>query len=122
MSSDLIEKAKELGRQLAQAPEFQALEAARREVENRAAAKLMYEDFGKKQAELEGRRAKGQPIPDEQMKAFEAAGNLLMNHGPTRNLLMAEFAFVQLMNEVQRALGGEVGIAVPELPGAEEGQ
>lgn len=120
--SDLMAKAKELGEDLARTPEYQALEAARADVEGRVASKLMFDDFTKMRSDLESKQAKGQPIPEAQMKAFESAGNLLMKHEPTADLMMATYTFTRLMHEVQQTLAREVGIDIPDMPGPGEAE
>lgn len=112
----LIERARELGRELAATTEYKAVTEAKKEVESHAAAKIMYEDFTKKQSEVEGLRADGKTIPEDTVKSLESAYQLMSMNPYIRQLLVAEYAFARLLHQVQKAMVTEVGMHLPEMP------
>lgn len=116
MSQFIINKARELGKELAQSPEYKAVSKARADVNEHAAAKIMYDDFLKQQGDLEKQRAEGKPLTESQIASMQKTYEIISINPYIRDLLMAEYKFAHLMQDVQKALGAEIGIDVPEMP------
>jgi cell fate (sporulation/competence/biofilm development) regulator YlbF (YheA/YmcA/DUF963 family) len=111
-----LELAKQLGKALAESEEYQAYQKAKEALEIHEAAKVMLEDFRKKQWELEKQRVSGAidtaAVTAEQQKLAE----IIQINPYIREYLFAEFRFSQIMMEVQRELGKGVGIDYPDAP------
>jgi cell fate (sporulation/competence/biofilm development) regulator YlbF (YheA/YmcA/DUF963 family) len=119
-SNVLIERAKQLGRELAKTKEYTTLKEARHNLEEHAAAKVMYEDFVKRQEELRQNQMEGKNISEADMESLKKSYEIMMFNPFVRDMLMAEFAFSMLMANIQKAMAEEVGISLPDIPGLSE--
>lgn len=110
-----IELAKQLAKSLAEGEEYHNYQKATNKLAEHEAARIMLEDFRKKQWELERKKANGDqllgPLEEELKKLMAIIG--LNPH--IRDYLMAEYQFSQLLMEVQRIIGEGVGLKMPEL-------
>jgi cell fate (sporulation/competence/biofilm development) regulator YlbF (YheA/YmcA/DUF963 family) len=105
-----IDLAREFAKSLANCPEYLNYKNAKEKLEHHEAAKMMFEDFRKKQMELERRKKNGEkflePAEQELCKLSEVVGlNLFV-----REYLMAEYQFTKLMMEIQQLLTDAVDI------------
>lgn len=114
MATDkILATAEELARQLAESEQYAALKKAEAELEEHAAAKIMWEDFLKKQ------QACYEPGIDEEeakKRIEEVQKNIeLIGHNPyIRQFLMAQMEFGQLWEQIQKTLAEAIGIVAPE--------
>jgi cell fate (sporulation/competence/biofilm development) regulator YlbF (YheA/YmcA/DUF963 family) len=108
-----IELAKQLAASLAAGDEYHKYQAAQKMLAEHEAAKLMLDDFRKKQWEYERKKMSGEkslePYESELRKQSEVIGL----NPYIREYLMAEYQFSQLMMEVQRIIGEAVGLEKP---------
>ncbi|TCL73233.1 cell fate (sporulation/competence/biofilm development) regulator YlbF (YheA/YmcA/DUF963 family) [Hydrogenispora ethanolica] len=111
----VIEFAKQLGKALAESDEFQKYQQAKQVLDQHEAARVMLDDFRKKQMEYERKKLNGdqllQPYEEELRKLSAVIGL----NPYIREYLMAEFQFSSLMMEVQKIIGKAVGLEMPEL-------
>lgn len=109
-----VELAKQLGKVLAESPEYLAYKTSKEKVDSHEAAKTMLNDFRTKQIEFERKKMNGdqltQPLEEELRKLAE-----IVSLNPyIREYLMAEYQFSRLMMEVQKIIGSAVGLDIPE--------
>ena len=109
-----VELAKQLAYSLADSEEYQNYKKFQNILEEHESARVMLEDFRKKQWELERKRLSGEkiltPYEDELRKLSEVIGL----NPYIRDYIMAEYKFSQLFAEVQRIIGDAVGLKPPE--------
>lgn len=106
--------AKELANSIRESPEYQAWEKARTEVDKHEAAKIMLEDFRKKQWELEKARLSGKEIKPEQEEQLKKLAEIIQYNPYVRDFLIAEFNLNQMIMEIQRIIDSAVGVQLPE--------
>jgi cell fate (sporulation/competence/biofilm development) regulator YlbF (YheA/YmcA/DUF963 family) len=109
-----LELAREFAKSLANCPEYLNYKTAKEKLGRHEAAKMMFDNFRKKQFELERRRQNGE-------KGLETAENELRKLAEVVNLnlfvrdyLMAEYQFSKLMMEIQQLLAEAVEIKLPQ--------
>jgi cell fate (sporulation/competence/biofilm development) regulator YlbF (YheA/YmcA/DUF963 family) len=107
---ETLDLAKQLAKSLTESPEYQEYKKAKQNLEAHEAARVMLEDFRKKQWEFERKKVGGEkllaPYEDELRKLAEVIGlNPFI-----REYLMAEFHFTQIIMEIQRILNEAMGI------------
>jgi cell fate (sporulation/competence/biofilm development) regulator YlbF (YheA/YmcA/DUF963 family) len=109
-----VELAKQLAQSLAGSEEYQNYAKFKKVLEEHESAKVMLDDFRKKQWELERKKLSGEklltPYEDELRKLSEIIGL----NPYVRDFLMAEYRFSQLFTEVQRIIGDAIGLRPPE--------
>jgi cell fate (sporulation/competence/biofilm development) regulator YlbF (YheA/YmcA/DUF963 family) len=109
-----VELAKQLAKSLAESVEYQNYQKAKAKVEEHEAAKVMLDDFRKKQWDYERKKAGGEknlePLEEELRKLSGVVG---LNPF-VRDYLMAEYQFSQILMEVQRIIGEGVGLKMPD--------
>jgi cell fate (sporulation/competence/biofilm development) regulator YlbF (YheA/YmcA/DUF963 family) len=109
-----LELAREFAKSLANCPEYLNYKAAKEKLGRHEAAKMMFDNFRKKQFELERRKQNGE-------KGLETAENELRKLAEVVNLnllvrdyLMAEYQFSKLMMEIQQLLAEAVEVKLPQ--------
>jgi len=109
VNPEIRAKAEALADALANSEVYQAVKAAREELERHEAARIMYRDFRQKQAALEAKVLAGETPSDEEVQALQQAMQIVALNPYVRKLLEAEAAFAVTFAEVQRILGEAVG-------------
>jgi cell fate (sporulation/competence/biofilm development) regulator YlbF (YheA/YmcA/DUF963 family) len=108
-----LDLARELAKSLADSPEYRNYKAAKTTMESQEAARLMFEDFRKKQIELERKKLSGQtalePLETEIRKLSEIVGL----NSYVREYLVAEYLFTKLVMDVQKIIGEAVDLQMP---------
>ncbi|HYH03975.1 MAG TPA: YlbF family regulator [Bacillota bacterium] len=109
-----LDLAKELAKSIASSTEYLNYKSAKEKLETHEAAKLMFDDFRKKQLELQRKKLSGEkalePLETEIRKLTEVVSlNLYV-----RDFLMAEYQFSKMMMDVQKTLSEAVDIKLPE--------
>lgn len=110
-----VELAKELAKSLSNSSEYVSYKAAKEKLENHEAAKSMFDDFRKKQMELERKKQNGEkflePMENEIRKLTEVVSlNLYV-----REYLVAEYQFSKMMMEIQKILSEAMEIKLTGL-------
>lgn len=103
-------KAHELAKALAESPEYKKLKEAREAIEEHEAAKLMLKDLQKKQEALREKYLSGEDITELEVEDLKRTSELAAFNPYVRQLMEAEFAFSEMMLEVQKIIGEAVGI------------
>lgn len=114
-----VELAKQLARSLAESQEYQNYQKAKVKLEEHESAKVMLDDFRKKQWDYERKKASGEknlePLEEELRKLTGVIGL----NPYVRDYLMTEYQFSQILMEVQRIIGEGVGLQMPDSLGME---
>lgn len=114
-------KAEALAEALAQSQEYEALKAAREEIDRHEAAKIMLRDFQSKQMALERKMLAGEAPSEQEIEALQQAYQIIAINPYVRQLIEAEVAFSGMMAEVQRILAAAVGVQLPDDPALSQG-
>jgi cell fate (sporulation/competence/biofilm development) regulator YlbF (YheA/YmcA/DUF963 family) len=89
-------------------------------VDKHEAAKIMLEDFRKKQWELEKARLSGEEVKPEQEEQIKKLAEIIQYNPYVRDFLMAEFNLNRMIMEIQRIIASAVGVQLPEEESREE--
>lgn len=109
-----VELAKQLGKALADSSEYQNYKKTKQILDQHESARVMMEDFRKKQWELERKKLNGEkPTPANEEELRKLSEVIALNPY-IRDYLMAEYQFSQIMMEVQKIIGQAVGLEMPE--------
>ncbi|MBE3576443.1 MAG: YlbF family regulator [Limnochordales bacterium] len=108
--ASIVELAERLGRALAESEEAQALKEARKQLEEHAAAKIMWDDLVRRERELQRRLAAGEAVSEEEKQQVAELFRLASYNPYIQRLLEAEYRFTQLMLEVQQVMGKAAGL------------
>jgi len=120
-------KVDELAASLQGTDAYRALQAARQQVEEREAARIMLRDLQRLQEEIEEKQASGEPVDQELMDRLQQRLQLVALNPYVREYLQAEAAFAQLLIAVQVRLAEKLGLpaggagAAPAQAGSPEG-
>ena len=114
---DPVALARELGRALAESEEFKAYQKAKEQVEEHEAAKIMLEDFRKKQLALEKKAMSGEEPSSAEVEQLKKLSEILGYNPYIREFLLAEMRFTQLILEVQKAIADAAGLDLPGFGG-----
>ncbi|HHU82892.1 MAG TPA: YlbF family regulator [Firmicutes bacterium] len=114
---DPVALARELGRALAESEEYKAYQKAKQQVEEHEAAKIMLEDFRKKQLALEKKALSGEEPSFAEVEELKRLSEILGYNPYIREYLLAEMRFTQLMIEVQKAIADSAGLDLPGFGG-----
>ncbi|NLY91943.1 MAG: YlbF family regulator [Firmicutes bacterium] len=106
--------AKELANSIRESQEYLAWQKAKEELEKHEAAKIMLEDFRKKQWELEKARLAGEKVQPEQEEQFKKLAEIIQYNPYVRDFLVAELNLNRLIMEIQRIIASAVGVDLPE--------
>ncbi|MGE5581144.1 MAG: YlbF family regulator [Bacillota bacterium] len=109
-----LELARQLANSLAESREYQDYSKAKVLLEEHEAAKVMLDDFRKKQWELERKKLNGDKLLEPYEEELRKLAEIIGLNPYIREYLMAEFQFMQLMMEIQKIIGEAVGIEAPE--------
>lgn len=118
----VLERARQLAKALENCDEYTAYKNALAELEKHEAARLMWRDFQKRQAEVQMARLSGEEVSEEQIEDLERGYDILMMNPYVRDVVIAEFKFTQLFAEVQKIIGEAVGIRFSAPEGSDEAQ
>ncbi len=108
-------KAHELAGALADSPEYARLQAARHEVEERQAAKVMLQDAKRKETKLRTKYANGEDITEAELDDLQKTLELVSFNPYIRELMEAEYVFSELVMEVWGIIAEAVGIEQPDM-------
>ncbi len=116
-----IELAKSLGQALAESDEYRNYSKSKQALEGHEAARVMLDDFRKKQLEYERKKLNGDKLLEPYEEELRKLSAVIGLNPYIREYLMAEFQFSGLMMKVQKIIGEAVGLSLPEIEaGAEE--
>lgn len=106
--------AKELANSIRESQEYLAWEKAKKKIDGHEAAKVMLEDFRKKQWELEGARLSGQEVAKEKGEELQKLAEII-NYNPfVRDFLIAEMNLNKLIVEIQKIIASAIGVELPD--------
>lgn len=101
---ELMEKAKELGRELRTTEEFQELERTNEQFREDAAAQKLVQDVQEAQQALQFSQQTGVQPTEEQVNAFNQKKENLQTNITVRALMKAQDSFNEMMKEVNEAI------------------
>jgi cell fate (sporulation/competence/biofilm development) regulator YlbF (YheA/YmcA/DUF963 family) len=108
-----IDMAREFAKSLANCPEYLNYKNAKENLERHEAAQMMFNDFRRKQMELERRKMNGEQyleMAEGELRKLSEVVNLNLF---VRDYLMAEYQFTKLMMEIQQLLANAVEVKLP---------
>lgn len=111
---DLRARARELGQAIKESPEFKALQEAKNKVEEHEAARIMLEDFRRREAEYRRAVLEGKAT-EEQAKEIKELAEILGYNPYLRELFVAEAALARLVMELQQEILAAAGMAEEEM-------
>ena len=106
----VLERARQLAKALGECDEYLSYKKSLEELEKHEAARIMWTDFQKRQAEIQRARLSGEEVPEARIKELERSYEILMMNPYIRDVIAAEFRFTHLFADVQRIIGEAVGI------------
>lgn len=109
-----LDLAKQLAASLADSEEYRKYRTAKEVLDQHEAAKSMFEDFRKKQIELEQKRISGEKLLEPYETELKKLVEIVGLNPYVREYLMAEYQFSQLMMTVQQTIAKAVGIELPQ--------
>jgi cell fate (sporulation/competence/biofilm development) regulator YlbF (YheA/YmcA/DUF963 family) len=109
-----IDLAREFAKSLANCPEYLNYKSAKEKLGHHEAAKMMFDDFRKKQMELERRKMNGEQQLESAEQELRKLSEVVSLNLFIREYLMAEYQFSKLMMEIQQLLTDAVDIKMPE--------
>jgi cell fate (sporulation/competence/biofilm development) regulator YlbF (YheA/YmcA/DUF963 family) len=105
-----MELAKELAKSLTESHEYQEYQKAKHSLDEHETARVMLEDFRKKQWELERKKINGDKLLETYEVELKKLAEIIGLNPFIREYLMAEFQFTQIIMEVQQILNEAMGI------------
>ncbi|NLW56185.1 MAG: YlbF family regulator [Firmicutes bacterium] len=111
--------AKELANSIRESQEYKAWEAAKKKVDEHEAAKIMLEDFRKRQWELESARISGENV-EEKEEEFKKLAEIINYNPYVREFLMAELNLNKMFMEIQKIIASAIGCDLPAQEEAKE--
>jgi cell fate (sporulation/competence/biofilm development) regulator YlbF (YheA/YmcA/DUF963 family) len=108
-----LEIARQLAKSLAESSEYQKYKSVREKLDTHEAAKVMVEDFHKKQWEYEQKRMNGDKLLEPLTEELRKLSEIITINPYAREYLMAEYEFSKMMMDVQNIIGEAVGIQMP---------
>lgn len=105
-----IDLARDFAKSLATCPEYLNYKSAKEKLELHEAAKMMFEDFRKKQMELERRKVNGEKFLEAAESELRKLSEVVSLNLFVREYLMAEYQFSKVMMEIQQLLADAVEI------------
>jgi cell fate (sporulation/competence/biofilm development) regulator YlbF (YheA/YmcA/DUF963 family) len=127
MSDDVLDRANELGRLLANDPRTRALRDATAAVQADAASKRLEEDYARAIEEVRSLEEAGRPIEPDAKRRLALLAEQVRFSPTLQRLLRAHHEFLEMMDGVQHAIGGAVDAALApageaaKRPAADEG-
>lgn len=115
ISREIEDRARELGRALAEHPAVQRLKRARATVNEHAAARIMLRDLRQRERALLQKELSGQRPAPEEVEQWRRVAEIVGFNPYVRELLEAEAAMARLLAEVNAVVHAELG-----LPSVEE--
>ncbi len=109
---DILEDAKRLGGRLAAHARTKALKEATAAVEGDPAAKTLEEDYARATAELHALEEENRPIEPEMKRKIVDLQSRIRRSDVLQRLLRAHADFAEMMDAVQRTIGGLVDQAL----------
>ena len=104
----------ELANSIRESQEYLTWQKAKEELDKHEAAKIMLEDFRKKQWELEQTRISGEAVPADQEEQFKKLAEIIQYNPYVRDFLIAEMNLNQMIMEIQRIIASALGVEIPE--------
>jgi cell fate (sporulation/competence/biofilm development) regulator YlbF (YheA/YmcA/DUF963 family) len=101
----IVEKAEELGRLIAQMPEFAYLQAAQREIADDREATEMLNRLRALQETLVARVGRGEQPTEEQEREYDELQERIQTTARYQSLIASQTNFDKLMERVHRAIG-----------------
>lgn len=98
-----IDYAKQMAKALAESEELKKLKEAKKVLEEHEAAKIMMQDFRKKQFEFEKVKMSGENTEALEKELMQMS-TIVQANPYVREYLMAEFAFGGIMMEIQKLI------------------
>ena len=114
---DPVALARELGKAMAGSEEYKAYQKAKQQVEEHEAAKIMLEDFRKKQLALEKKALSGEEPSSAEVEQLKKLSEILGYNPYIREYLLAEMRFTHLVFAVQKAIADAAGLDLPGFGG-----
>ncbi len=108
---DIKTKAKQLAEALVNSPEYQRLKEALDGIEKHQAARIMLNDFHKKQISLQRQQLEGKPVTESQANDLSKLYEVLNINPYIRELFESELEFHKIMMDVQEILGEAIDLA-----------
>lgn len=105
---ELIRKAEELGRLLAEHPRFKALIAARDAVRDDAAARELLQKYQAQVEKIQQATDEGKPIEVDDKRALADLEGQVAGNDAIKGLSQAQVEFSEMMNRINRAIYGRV--------------
>jgi cell fate (sporulation/competence/biofilm development) regulator YlbF (YheA/YmcA/DUF963 family) len=119
LMSLVLERARQLAKAFESCDEYVAYQKALQELKEHEAARLMYEDFQRRQAEIQSARLSGEDVSEDRIKELEQRYEIIMMNPYVRDAVIAEFRFTQLFAEAQKIIGEAVGLRYSESDDAD---
>lgn len=113
LSREILDRARALAEVLKRDPAVERLRQARRTVQEREAARIMFRDLRVRQQNLLRRRAAGEAVSPEEWEEFRRVAEVVSYNPYVRELLEAEEAVAHLLAAVMAVL--EEGLELPRL-------
>ena len=114
--------AKELANSIRESEEFKTWEAAKKKIAEHEAAKVMLDDFRKKQWKLEEARMAGEEITTEQQEELKKLFEIISYNPYVSEFLMAEMRMHNMVLEIQKIIASAIGVELPESGAKQEGE
>ncbi|MGE5559064.1 MAG: YlbF family regulator [Bacillota bacterium] len=112
--SKIMELARMLADALQASDEAAQYKKARETVKAHAAASIMYQDFLRKQLEIQKKQMAGEKIEESSIQEIQKVFDIIKINPYINNLLMAEGRLLQLVMEVQKTVNSAVSGLFPK--------
>ncbi|NLG85310.1 MAG: hypothetical protein GX493_12060 [Firmicutes bacterium] len=111
---DLRTRARELGQAVRETPEYKAVQEARRKVAEHEAARIMWEDFRRREAEYRQAVLAGKAT-EAQAAEIQRLAEILGYNPYLRELFAAEAALARLVVELQQEILAAAGMGEEKM-------
>ncbi len=101
---DLMEKARELGREIKKTPEYQELERANESIKEDSNASQLVEKINEVQDQINFAQKSGVEPSDEQMNEFNQLKEQMQGNITIQSFLKAQEQFSQVMENINNAI------------------
>lgn len=110
----VIGKAHELAKAIKESKEWQRYQAAKKEIEQREAAKIMLRDLNAKQLVIYQKQLMGEQPSEQDLAELQRVAETVSLNPYVREFLEAEHELMQMMAQVQTIINDALGIKLPE--------
>ena len=111
--------AQQLGASIKEAPEYRAVQAARTKVEEHEAARIMLQDFRRREQDYRKALVEGK-AGEEETNALRKLAEIVTSNPYIRELFAAEARLAELIVDLQRRMTSAAGLAEDAGTGEEE--